>query len=45
MKVKRLNEMIPTGSGSQCVMAAITEREAKLREIANQTAGGAPLTH
>jgi hypothetical protein len=42
MKVKRLIKLIATGSGSQSVMAAITEREATLREIANQTVGPGP---
>jgi len=42
MKVKRLIEMIAAGSGSQSVMAAITEREATLREIANQTVEPGP---
>jgi len=36
MELKRLIEMIATGSGAQSVMAAITEREARLREITNQ---------
>jgi site-specific DNA recombinase len=35
-ELKRLVEMIATGTGSPTVMAAITEREARLREIANQ---------
>ena len=34
--MKRLVEMIAVGSGSQTVMAAIVEREARIREITNQ---------
>ena len=36
MELKRLVEIIAVGNGSTTVMAAITEREARLREIANQ---------
>jgi len=35
-ELRRLVETIAAGSGSPTVMAAITEREAKLREIMNQ---------
>jgi hypothetical protein len=42
MESKRLVEMIATGSGSQSVMAAITEREARLREITNQAVEPGP---
>ena len=37
MELKRLVEMIATGTASPTVMGAITEREARLRGIANQT--------
>jgi hypothetical protein len=40
--VKRLIETIVTGSGSRSVMAGITEREATLREVANQTVEPGP---
>jgi hypothetical protein len=40
--LKCLVEMIATGSGSQSVMAAIAEREARLREITNQTVEPGP---
>ncbi len=36
IELARLVERIATGSGSASVMAAITEREARLREITNQ---------
>jgi len=36
MELKRLVEIIAVGNGSTTVMAAITEREARLREITNQ---------
>ncbi len=42
VELKRLVEMIATGSGSQSVMAAITEREARLREITNQAIEAGP---
>jgi site-specific DNA recombinase len=42
MELKRLVEMIATGSGSQSVMAAITERETRLREITNQAVEPGP---
>jgi site-specific DNA recombinase len=42
MELRRLVEMIATGSGSQSVMAAITEREARLREITNQAVEPGP---
>lgn len=35
-ELKRLVEMIAIGNGSPSIMAAITEREARLREITNQ---------
>jgi site-specific DNA recombinase len=35
-ELKRLVEMIAVGNGSPTIMAAITEREARLREITNQ---------
>jgi hypothetical protein len=35
-ELKRLVEMIAVGTGSTSVMAAISEREARLREILNQ---------
>jgi hypothetical protein len=35
-ELKRLVEMIAVGNGSSTVMAAITEREARIREITNQ---------
>ena len=35
-ELKRLVEMIAVGSGSPTVMAAITEREGRLRQITNQ---------
>jgi hypothetical protein len=36
IELKRLVEMIANGSGSPSIMAAITEREARLGEITNQ---------
>jgi hypothetical protein len=36
VEAKRLVEMIAVGNGSPAVMAAITERETRLREITNQ---------
>jgi site-specific DNA recombinase len=42
MELKRLVEMIATGSGSQSIMAAITEREARLREITKQAVEPGP---
>jgi len=35
-ELKRLVEMIAVGNGSPTIMGAITEREARLREITNQ---------
>lgn len=42
VEVKRLVEMIATGSGSPGIMAAITEREARVREITNQAVEPGP---
>jgi hypothetical protein len=42
MELKRLVEMIANGSGSPSIMAAITEREARLREITNQAVEPGP---
>jgi site-specific DNA recombinase len=36
LELKRLVDLIATGSGSVSIMAAITEREGRLREILNQ---------
>jgi signal transduction protein with GAF and PtsI domain len=42
VELKRLVEMIANGSASASVMSAITEREARLREITNQAAEPGP---
>ena len=43
-ELKRLVETIAVGSGSPTVMAAITEREARLREITNQVIDPGPAS-
>lgn len=42
LELKRLVETIATGNGSPTVMAAITERETRLREIRNQVVKPGP---
>ncbi len=42
VELKHLVEMIATGSGSPSIMAAITQREARLREITNQAVEPGP---
>jgi hypothetical protein len=44
VELKRLVEMIANGSGSSSVMAAITDREARVREITNQAVEPGPDT-
>ncbi len=44
VEAKRLVEMIAVGNGSPAVMAAITEREARLREITNQVIESGPAS-
>ena len=39
LELKRLVQMIAVGNGSPTIMAAITEREARVREIVNQLIG------
>ena len=39
LELKRLVQMIAVGNGSPAIMAAITEREARVREIVNQLIG------
>jgi hypothetical protein len=42
VELKRLVEMIAVGNGSTSIMAAISEREARLREILNQAVEPGP---